>query len=79
MQTMTILNVDDNEASRYIKTHILSRAGFNVFEAATGESGLRMISEHNPDLILLDVNLPDVHGVEVCRRIKSSPVSASAK
>jgi signal transduction histidine kinase len=74
---MTILNVDDNEPSRYVKTHILSHAGFNVFEAATGESALRMISDHNPDLILLDVNLPDVHGFEVCRRIKSAPTSAS--
>jgi signal transduction histidine kinase len=74
---MTILNVDDNEPSRYVRSHILSHAGFEVYEAGTGGAALQVITERNPDLILLDMNLPDVHGIEVCRQIKSSPVSAS--
>jgi two-component system sensor histidine kinase/response regulator len=73
----TIINVDDNEPSRYVKAHILSRAGFLVHDAATGTDGLKLVAEQNPDLVLLDVNLPDVHGLEVCRKIKSSPGGAS--
>ena len=73
----TILNVDDNEPSRYVKSHILSHAGFTVYEAGTGKAALELLAQHNPDLILLDVNLPDVHGFEVCRQIKSTPSLAS--
>jgi two-component system sensor histidine kinase/response regulator len=76
-EAATIINVDDNEAARYVKTRTLVRAGFVVYEAATGSEGLRSVAEHNPDLVLLDVNLPDVHGIEVCRRIKSSSSGSS--
>jgi len=66
----TILVVDDTEGQRYAVAYILRRAGFNVLEAATGEECLRLIARR-PDLVVLDVNLPDVDGFEVCRRIKS--------
>jgi signal transduction histidine kinase len=68
----TIINVDDNEHSRYVRARVLSRAGFIVHDAATGSEGLKLVAEQKPDLVLLDVNLPDVDGLEVCRRIKSS-------
>ncbi len=69
----TIINVDDNEHVRYVRARILSRAGFIVHDAATGSEGLKLIAEQKPDLVLLDVNLPDLSGLDVCRRIKSSP------
>lgn len=72
-----IINVDDNEPARYVKTRLLSRAGFTVYDAATGGEALGLIRHHNVDLVLLDVNLPDVNGIEVCRRVKSAPASAS--
>lgn len=72
-----ILNVDDNDGARYAKTRILRHAGFNVVEAATGEDALAFVKMQVPDLVLLDVKLPDINGIEVCRRIKAEPVSAT--
>jgi PAS domain S-box-containing protein len=65
-----ILNVDDDEGSRYAVTRVLELAGFEVGEAANGEDALRMARDLQPDLVLLDVNLPDIKGFEVCRRLK---------
>lgn len=73
----TILNVDDNEASLYIKTRVLRRAGFQVIEADRGSRVLPLIATHQPDLVLLDVNLGDASGYDVCRAIKSDPNYAS--
>lgn len=65
-----ILNVDDNEGARYAKTRTLTRAGFTVIEASTGEETLRRAKSEMPDLVLLDVKLPDINGFEVCQRLK---------
>jgi two-component system, sensor histidine kinase len=72
----TILNVDDHDAGRYAKSRILQLAGYRVVEAATGADALRLIREAKPQLILLDVKLPDVDGTQLCRTIKSDPLSA---
>ncbi|KQQ96735.1 response regulator [Massilia sp. Leaf139] len=68
-----ILNVDDNDGARYAKTRILQSAGFRVLEAANGTDALAMVREDDPALVLLDVKLPDINGIEVCRRIKADP------
>ena len=73
MTNARILNVDDHDAGRYARTRFLSRAGFTVDEAATGEQALASIRSTRPDLVLLDINLPDIDGFEICRRIKSDP------
>ena len=65
--TTRILVVDDADASRFIKVQILRRAGYDVSEARTGTEGLEMVRALRPDLVVLDVNLPDVSGLEVCR------------
>jgi PAS domain S-box-containing protein len=67
----TILNVDDNEIGRYAKSRALHEAGFNVLEAGTGMEALRLVREVAPDIVLLDVQLPDINGIDVCRIIKS--------
>jgi two-component system sensor histidine kinase/response regulator len=72
----TIINVDDYGPGRYARTKLLSQAGFDVKEAATGEEALRLASEFKPEAVLLDINLPDVSGLEVCRRLKSSPATS---
>ncbi len=72
-----ILNVDDNEGARYAKTRILQHAGYTVAEAENGADALAFVQARLPDLVLLDVKLPDINGIEVCRRIKSQPVSAT--
>src|SRR6185369_14190086 len=72
-----ILNVDDTASSRYNKTRVLKQAGYRVIEASTGEDGLRAVREESPNLVLCDVNLPDTSGIEVCRAIKSDPLTRS--
>jgi PAS domain S-box-containing protein len=72
-----ILNVDDNEDVRSFRTFLLTQAGYRVIEAATGNEALRLAKKENPELILLDVNLPDISGLEVCRRIKFDKLTAS--
>ena len=68
-----ILNVDDYEAGRYARSRLLKQAGYQVAEAGTGELALELAASMRPLLVLLDVNLPDMSGLEVCRRIKSDP------
>src|ERR671919_2024594 len=72
----TVLNVDDNEPGRYAKTRILQRAGYHVLQAATGAQALEVVKELRPELVLLDVKLPDINGFEVCRKIKNNRSSA---
>ena len=66
-----ILIVDDSDAARYARSRILVRAGFKVIEAATGNMALTMARENHPDLVLLDTKLPDINGMDVCRKLKS--------
>jgi DNA-binding response OmpR family regulator len=68
-----ILNVEDFEAARYAKTRVLQNAGFSVQEASNGAEALEMASRLQPTLILLDIRLPDISGLEVCRRIRENP------
>ncbi|MDE1181720.1 MAG: response regulator [Paraburkholderia sp.] len=71
-----ILNVDDNDGARYAKTRILSRAGFNVIEASNGLEAIERARTSSPDLVLLDIRLPDLNGFEVCRQLKAAPETA---
>ena len=72
-----ILNVDDHEAARYVRSRLLTKAGYTVQEAATGTEALELSNSLHPRLVILDVNLPDISGLEVCRRIKTNPLTAS--
>ena len=68
-----ILNVDDDDAARYVKSRILKLAGFQVLEASTGAGALDIVRERAPGLVLLDVKLPDINGRDVCGMIKRDP------
>jgi len=72
-----ILNVDDNDAARLAKTRVLTRAGFDVLDASTGEQALSFVVSRKPAVVLLDVRLPDSDGVHVCKRIKQNPLTRS--
>src|SRR5215203_15497 len=67
-----ILVVDDSAPARYALTRALRKHGFEVVEAATGEEALLLSLKSAPDLVLLDVNLPDIHGFDVARRLKAA-------
>jgi CheY-like chemotaxis protein/predicted DNA-binding protein len=78
-QHVTVLNVDDHEAMLFARSTILRQEGWNVVEARTGRAALDALERHHPDVVLLDVHLPDINGVEVCRRIKSDPRTQDIK
>jgi signal transduction histidine kinase len=66
-----VLVVDDNESTRFVKSQIVRRAGFSVIEAETGQLALDLARQHPIDLVVLDVNLPDISGLDVCSRLKA--------
>ena len=72
----TILIVDDEAAIRDMVSLALTRAGFEVQEAADGQEAITKVADCAPSLILLDWMLPDVSGVDVARRLKKSDISA---
>ena len=67
----TILVVDDEKMIRNLLNVNLTKEGYNVIEATDGVEGVEMAIEKNPDLILLDVMLPKLDGLSVCKKIKS--------
>ena len=69
----TILNVDDQEPGRYARRRMLERAGYRVIDANCGADAWRVLEEVRPQLVLMDVNLPDISGFDLCRRIKNRP------
>jgi DNA-binding response OmpR family regulator len=69
----TILVVDDNAATRYAVRRVLEHHGFRVEEAGTGDEGLLRLSEQDFGALVLDVNLPDMSGFDVVRRLRSDP------
>jgi serine phosphatase RsbU (regulator of sigma subunit)/DNA-binding NarL/FixJ family response regulator len=73
----TVLVVDDTPTKRYILSSWLRRAGHRVREAGGGEEALAMLGSFRPDLVVLDVRMPDIGGFEVCERIKGNPKTAS--
>jgi signal transduction histidine kinase/DNA-binding response OmpR family regulator len=77
LERVTILNVDDYEPGRYARSRLLRSFGFEVREAKTGAEALSVVATEPPALVILDVNLPDISGFEVCRRLKESATTAT--
>ena len=72
---MKILYVEDNDDNVYMLKNRLSRAGFTVFIATNGALGIALATSEQPDLILMDVTLPDINGEEATRRLKADPAT----
>ncbi|HEY4858971.1 MAG TPA: response regulator [Xanthobacteraceae bacterium] len=72
---MKILYVEDNDDNVYMLKNRLSRAGFTVIIAIDGMQGVAMAASEQPDLILMDITLPDIDGEEATRRIKADPAT----
>lgn len=73
----TVLCVNDDDASRYLVLRLLEMDGYRALEAASGYEGLRLIEKHRPEVVILDVKLPDISGFEVCERLRAKPETAS--
>jgi DNA-binding response OmpR family regulator len=71
-QKGTIVVVDDEPNIADLVDLYLAREGFRVLKTGTGESGLQAVKEHRPRLVVLDVGLPDVDGLEVCKRLRAT-------
>ena len=72
-----ILIVEDNELNRDVLSRRLVRLGYEVLMAARGQDGLRLAESHGPDLILMDLGMPEIDGWECARRLKSLPETRS--
>ncbi len=69
-----ILVVEDNEKNMYLIRFILRNNGYEVIEARTGEEGIELAIKEKPDLVLMDIQLPGINGLETTKRIRESEV-----
>jgi adenylate cyclase len=72
-----ILVVDDTPANINLLTQILAEQGYKIRVAPSGKLALKSVQSHPPDLILLDINMPDLNGYEVCQQLKAEPATAN--
>ncbi len=72
-ESAVVLIIDDMRENRLLLSSQLKLDGHNIIEASGGKDGIAMAQEHDPDLILLDVMMPDINGFEVCETIKEDP------
>ncbi len=75
MSKKKILIVEDEESLLKLESILLTSKGFEVKGVSNGQAALDAIGEAQPDLVLLDIMLPEIDGFEVCRRIKSDPAT----
>lgn len=75
----TILIIDDDEDIREILGYALRKEGFSVHAAENGEKGLQMAEKYLPDIIILDVMMPEMDGIEVCEKLRSNPLTANLR
>lgn len=68
-----ILIIEDDVKTRALIRRHLQRAGYDILQASGGEIGLRMMSQHKPDLVLLDIMMPDMTGIQVCIELRANP------
>ena len=72
-----ILIVEDNEKNMKLVRDVLQAKGYTTIEAVTGEEGVRLATERKPDLILMDIQLPGIDGIEALRVLRANPDTAA--
>jgi len=71
----TVLLINDEPANLELGAELVATEGYKALTAPDGEQALRIVQEHRPDLAVLDIMMPKMNGIELCRRIKTSPIS----
>jgi two-component system cell cycle response regulator DivK len=77
MNARTILHVEDNELNRKIVRDLLKRTSYRLIEAHDGEAAVTTALEQSPDLILMDIQLPKLSGIEATRRLRAKSATAT--
>ena len=77
MSSKTILYVEDNELNRKIVRDLLRRTSYRLIEAPDGEAGIAAACEQHPELILMDIQLPKVSGLDAIRALRGTPETAN--
>ena len=72
-----ILIVEDNEKNLKLVRDVLQVKGYATIEAGTGEDGVRLALEHRPDLVLMDIQLPGISGIDALRALRADPATAT--
>ena len=73
----TILIVEDNDKNMKLACDVLQAKGYSTLEAVNGEDGVRLALAHKPDLVLMDIQLPDINGIEAFARIRANADTAA--
>jgi len=76
MDGLLVLIVDDNEKNLRLARDVLHLGGFRTLEAASGTEGVALARGHRPDVVLMDIRLPDMDGTEATRLLKGDPETA---
>ncbi len=76
-QHKTVLVVEDSPVQAFSLVHMLEKEGLTVLCAPNGPTGISMTKEYIPDLIVLDIQMPDMDGLEVCKLLKNDPATAN--
>src|SRR5688572_4105238 len=71
--TPTVLVVEDEPEVRSLLEYTLAKEKFKVLSAENGKKALELLETHVPDVITLDLMLPDIHGLEICKRLRDDP------
>ena len=77
MTDAQVLLVEDNEKNMKLFRDVLRTAGYETLEATTGQRAVEIAVEHEPDVVLMDVQLPDIDGVEALRRLRANRRTAA--
>ena len=72
-----ILIVEDNEKNMKLARDVLQAKGYQTLEAVNGDDGVRLALEHIPDMVLMDIQLPDINGIEAFARIRANAATAT--
>ena len=72
----TVLIVEDNDKNMKLARDVLQAKGYQTLEAETGEEGVRLAKERTPDLVLMDIQLPGINGIEAFKQLRADPKTA---